>query len=280
MSKEFRNVLVILFSNLLYSLVIVLFLEPAGLITGGATGIALVVNHFTGLPLWIFVLVFNMAMLALGWIVLGRKFAASTLLSSLSYPAILAVLETALKDVHLTDSIILSAIYSGLGIGIALGLVIRTGASTGGTDIPPLILKKLFNIPISYSMNAIDSVILIAQAVIRPVETVLWGILIVLIYTVVMDRVLLMGSSRIEVKIMSNHTEEIRTAILEDIDRGLTLIAGRGGYSLQKGEVILTVLSSRELPKLEKRVHEIDPEAFLVISRVTEVRGRGFTLAR
>lgn len=280
MPKDLKTLLIIILSNFIYSLTVVLFLEPAGLITGGATGLGLFVHHLTGLPLWIFVLLFNAAMLVLGWIVLGWKFAATTIVSTFIYPVILAFLEKVLAGVHLTDSIALSSIYSGIGIGIALGLVIRTGSSTGGTDIPPLIFKKLFNIPVSVSMNLIDVAILILQALISPVEIVLWGILIVFLYTVVLDRMLLLGTSRTEVKVISEHTEEIRTAILEDIDRGLTLINSRGGYSLQNGEIILTVLNNRELPKLEKRIHEIDPEAFLIISRVTEVRGRGFTLSR
>ncbi|MCH4013162.1 MAG: YitT family protein [Solobacterium sp.] len=255
-------------------------MEPTGLITGGTTGIALVVHHFTGMPVWLFVLFFNACMLVLGWIVLGWKFAVTTIVSTFTYPIFLGILDTLCKGIVLSDSLVLNAVYSGLGIGIALGLVIRTGSSTGGMDIPPLILHKLFGFPVSVTMNLFDTLILFFQAILKPAETVLWGILIVLIYTVVLDRMLMMGSSRTEVKVMSEHTEEIRTAILDDIDRGLTLIESRGGYSLHSGEIILTILNNRELPRLEKRIHEIDPEAFLVISRVTEVKGKGFTLSR
>ncbi len=280
MKKSAKHILIILFSNLIYAAAISLFLEPAGLITGGTTGIALVVHHFTGMPVWLFVLFFNACMLVLGWMVLGWKFAVTTIVSTFTYPVFLGILDTLCKGVVLSDSLVLNAVYSGLGIGIALGLVIRTGSSTGGMDIPPLILHKLFGFPVSVTMNLFDTLILFFQAILKPAETVLWGILIVLIYTVVLDRMLMMGSSRTEVKVMSGHTEEIRTAILDDIDRGLTLIESRGGYSLNSGEIILTILSNRELPRLEKRIHEIDPEAFLVISRVTEVKGKGFTLSR
>lgn len=280
MKKDIRTIITILISNLIYTAAISLFIEPAGLITGGTTGIALVVHHFTGMPVWLFVLLFNTVMLVLGWAVLGPRFAMTTILSTFSYPVLLGIFDHIFKGVRLTDSMMLCTIYAGLLTGISLGLVIRSGASTGGMDIPPLILHKKFGTSVSLMMNVFDTIILFFQAVLKPVETVLWGILIVLIYTIVLDRMLMLGSSKTEIKIISTHTEEIRSAIFSDIDRGLTLIESRGGYSLKEGEIILSVLDNRQLPKLEKSIHEIDPEAFLIISRVSEVKGKGFTLSR
>lgn len=272
--------LMIVLGNGLYSLTVALFLMPSGLITGGATGIALAVNRLTGLSVSGVLFVFNMGMLALGWAVLGRTFALSTLASSVLSPAFLELWERLLDGRVLTDDIFLCTVFSGLGIGVSLGIVIRAGASTGGMDIPPLVLQKLFHLPVSATMMVFDLLVLLAQAVSSPMEQVLYGVVLVIVYTVVLDQMILLGDSRTEVKIVSEKSEEIRAAILESLDRGVTILHGAGGYTQQPTEVLLSVISNRELPRLEKLVHAIDPACFLVISRVTEVRGRGFSLEK
>ena len=143
----FWNSLVIVLGNALYALTVALFLEPAGLVTGGATGIALAFGRLTGLSVSGFLLVFNLAMLVWGWAVLGRAFALNTLASSILSPVFLALWERLLADRVLTEDIFLCTVFAGLGIGVALGLVIRAGASTGGMDIPPLVLQKWFRLP-------------------------------------------------------------------------------------------------------------------------------------
>lgn len=156
--------LIILLGNALYSLTVVLFLVPSGLITGGATGIALAVNRVSGLPVSGVLFVINMTMLALGWAVLGRAFALNTLASSLLSPAFIGLWEYLLAGRILTDDILLCTIFAGLGIGSSLGMVIRAGASTGGMDIPPLVLQKWFRLPVSATMMLMDLVILMSQA--------------------------------------------------------------------------------------------------------------------
>ena len=158
------NSLAIILGNALYSLVVALFLEPAGLITGGATGIALAFGRLTGLSVSGFLFLFNMSMLVWGWAVLGKKFALNTLASSVLSPAFLALFERLLDGRVLTEDIFLCTIFSGLGIGVALGMVIRAGASTGGMDIPPLVLQKWFRWPVSITMMLFDIAILLVQA--------------------------------------------------------------------------------------------------------------------
>ena len=164
--------------------------------------------------------------------------------------------------------------------GIGLGIVIRTGASTGGMDIPPLVLNKYFRIPVSLSLNVFDILILVLQIVYNPPERVLYGVLLVMIYTTVLDKVLMMGNTKTEVKIISSHVEEIRQAILAQVDRGVTMLYGEGGYRQEQTQIVLSIVSNRELPQVERLIRHIDPEAFMIVSRVTEVRGRGFSLSK
>lgn len=272
------SIISIIIGNFLYALAVKLFLLPAGLVTGGTTGIALTVNHLTGIPISGFVLIFNVIMLVLGYMLLGKTFASSTLGSTFLYPLALEIFDRTLGDVVLTQDIFLCTLFSGFGIGIALGIVIRAGASTGGMDIPPLVLKQYFHIPVSVSMYAFDVCILLSQALFRNAENILYGIVLVLIYTIVLDKMLLMGATRTEVRIISQMPEKICDAILKELDRGVTLLDGESGYLHNRTQVVFSVISNRELPKLEKLIRSIDPESFMVVSRVNEVKGRGFSL--
>ncbi len=280
LAAKLSMLLLVIAGNALYALAVKLFLIPAGLVTGGTTGIALAVEHGIGVPVSGFVLIFNVLMLTAGFFLLGKEFAATTVVSTFAYPAALALFDRLLGEVVLTQDILLCTLFSGLGIGLALGVVIRAGASTGGMDIPPLALNRYFRIPVSVSMYVFDFCILLAQAVFSPPEKVLYGILLVLTYTVVLDKVMLMGTTRTEVKVVSSRSEEIRSAILKRLDRGVTMLSCESGYLRQETQMIFSVISNRELPRVEKLIREIDPESFMVVSHVSEVRGRGFSMSK
>ena len=250
------TLLTVIIGNAMYAAVAVLFLLPSGLPTGGTTGIALLVNRLTGLSVSMFVLGFNIVMLVVGFIFLGKKFAFTTIVSTFTYPICLEL------------------------FGQGLGSVIRMGTSTGGMDIPPLILNKYFKIPVSVSLNAFDICILLGQAILIPPEMLLYGVILVITYTTVLNKVLLLGGSKMEVKIISRNPEQIRQAIIGHLDRGLTILRAEGGYSQEDRQVLLVVVSNRELHQLERIVKNIDPESFVIVSEVREVSGRGFSLTK
>ena len=276
-NNRLLTLLLVLLGNTIYALAVKLFLLPANLISCGTTGIALVVNHITGIPLTGFIFLFNMVMLAVGWWILGRKFAMTTVLSSLFYPIALEILNRLLGDVRITEDVLLNTLFAGLGLGGALGIVIRAGASTGGMDIPPLVLKKLFHIPVPASLWAFDFCIMLSQMMFHKGEDLLYGILLLFVISFALNKVLLMGTSKTEVKIVSQQAGDIRDAILSRIDRGVTMLHGEGGYLHKQTEIILSVVSNHELPKIEQLARSIDPDCFMIVTRVTEVWGRGFT---
>ncbi len=273
-----RSIAAIFLGNVLYALTVKVFLLPANLVSGGATGIALAANHLTGVSVSGFLFLVNMSMLILGLIVLGKAFVATTLASTFLIPAALEVFDRLLGDFVLTDDILLCTLFAGLGVGVSLGIVIRTGASTGGMDIPPLILYKCFRIPVSVSLYAFDVCILLLQAPFQEAENILYGIVFVLLSAIALDKTMMIGTTQTEVKIMSGKSEEIREAILKQLDRGVTLLNAEGGYLHDKSQMIFSVISNRELFKLEKIVHGIDPASFMVVTRVSEVKGRGFSM--
>lgn len=278
--RQILSVLCVLAGNALYALTVKLFLLPSDVIVGGTTGISLFVEHTFGVSISLFILIFNILMLIVGLIILGKKFALTTIISSFAYPVFLELFNHCFGDLVLTTDPFLSTLFSGLGIGIALGVVIRSGASTGGMDIPPLVLNHFFKIPVSVSLYVFDFCILILQFSFTPIDKILYGIVLSLIYTVVLDKILLKGTSKTEVKVISQKTEEIRSAILSQLDRGVTILYGEGGYLQEKSQILMSVVSNREVIQIERLIHQIDPECFMVVSRVSEVSGRGFSMKK
>ena len=279
-NNRYISLLLVLLGNILYTFTVKLFLLPANLISCGTTGIALVVNEHLGIPVSGFILVFNIVMLCLGWWILGRTFAMTTIVSSLFYPIALEILNRTVGDVFITDNLLLNALFAGMGLGLSLGMVLRGGASTGGMDIPPLILKKFFRIPVSTTLWVFDFFIMLAQMSYHKVEDLLYGIILLIVISVTLNKVMLFGTSKTEVKIVSEKSVEIRDAILSRVDRGCTLLHGEGGYLHQPTEVIMSVVSNHELVKIEQLARQIDPNCFIIISHVTEVLGRGFTYGK
>ncbi len=278
--KKLLTLLMVLLGNTIYALSVKLFVLPANLISCGTTGIALVVNELFHIPISTFIFCFNVLMLGLGWWVLGRQFAMTTILSSLFYPIALEVLNRILGDVLITDNLMLNVLFAGMGLGISLGIVLRAGASTGGMDIPPLILKKLFRIPVSASLWVFDFCIMLSQMAFHPLEDLLYGILLLIAISVALNKVTLLGTSKTEVKIISQQHNAIRQAILSQVDRGVTILHGKGGYRDQDTEVLLSIMSNHELPKIERLARDIDPNCFMIVSQVTEVWGRGFSYGK
>ena len=270
----------VLAGNMLYAFTVKLFVLQANLISCGTTGLALVVQELTGIPVSWFVFFFNIAMLCLGWAVLGREFAMTTVISSLMYPVLLEILNRTLGDVKLTDDMLLTVLFAGLGLGLSLGIVLRAGASTGGMDIPPLILKKFFRVPVPASLWVFDLTIMLLQMFFHTGEDLLYGILLLIIISLTLNKVMLLGTSRTEVKIVSDRAHEIRDQILSRVDRGVTLLHGEGGYLREPKEVILSIVSNPELPKIERLARDIDPDCFMIVSSVTEVWGRGFSTSK
>ena len=270
----------VLLGNALYAFTVKFFVLQADLISCGTTGLALVVQQVSGIPVSWFVLFFNIAMLCLGWAVLGRKFAMTTVVSSLMYPILLELLDRTLGEVILTDNMLLNVIFAGLGLGLSLGIVLRAGASTGGMDIPPLILKKFFRIPVSASLWVFDLTIMLLQMFFHTGEDLLYGILLLIVMSLTLNKVMLLGTSRTEVKIVSARAHKIRDEILTRVDRGVTLLHGEGGYLHEPTEIIMSIVSNHELPKIERLARDIDPDCFMIVSSVTEVWGRGFSTSK
>ena len=277
--KYWHTALFIVLGNLIYSFGIIAFIEPQELITGGVTGLSLFIHYqFNFLPVSVLMFALNAIFFILGLVVLGKKFALSTLASSIINPICIALLEFLDLSAFQFEELWLSLIAGGACIGFGLGLVMRVGASTGGVDIIAIMINRKFSfITMGFAISAIDIIILLIQLVIKPLEFVLYGIVLAAIYSGVIDKIVMAGNDRVEVLIISKKEMEIRNLIMHQFDRGVTLLHSKTGYLENELDTILTVIDIRDIGRVKERVYNIDPDAFLVISKVSEVGGRGFT---
>ncbi len=271
---------VVALGNAMMAAGIVLFVLPSGLITGGTTGLGIIAEHLTGLSIPLFTAIFNVAMFLLGLFCLGKTFAATTLVSTLLSPVMLALMQHIVGDFVLCEDLLMNVLFGGISVGASIAIVVRAGASTGGMDIPPLLLQKYLGVPVSRSLYAFDFVIVCGQALIVAPDMLLYGVLMVMVYTIVIDKVLAMGNAQIQLQIVSPEADAIRRAILQDVDRGVTLLHGQTGYFQQETDVLITIISPRERHRTEQLIRRIDPHAFIIISQVTRVSGGGFSLPK
>ena len=273
-----KNFLFIILGNLIFALGIATFVIPNGLIMGGSTGLALSVQHFLGIDIATTVAVINIVTFLAGLFILGKKFAATTLISTFIFPFFLNYFKDIEKLKHITSDTLLSAIFAALLVGTGVGIVLRVGASTGGLDIPAIILNKKRGVPIAIVLYIIDFSILLSQMIFSNIEQILYGIIIVLITTMVINKVIVYGKNDFMVTIISEKYLEISENIHSKIDRGTTFIDIQTGYKKNNQQAVMSVISKRELHSLNKLVQEIDPKAFIIINQVNQVKGRGFSL--
>lgn len=273
MSHRLIKLLSIALGNVLVAVAVTFFIVPHGLVLGGSTGISLVITHLAPLPLSLVVLAVNGVLFLLGALILGRRFAASTIFSTIAYPLAMSALET-LPFGHLTEEPMLAAVCAGTLMGAGTGLILRAGGSSGGSDIIALIAHKYLHASVSALLWAIDACVIACQLPFSNFEQVLLGVLALTLLTIVMNRVMVMGRSQVQLLIFSTEHEAIRENILREQDAGVTVIPVEQGYTRQEGRALLSVIPRRKLWAIREMITSVDPTAFWVISEVSEMRER------
>ena len=270
----------ILLGNAVLAFAIAAFTVPHGLIMGGVTGISLFLGRFLDLDVAVIVLILNLLALVLGLVVLGRTFLLATVGSSLLYPLLLDLTQKIPGIGVLTDDPLLASLLAGGLIGIAVGLVMRVGASTGGTDVLNLVLHKWFHLPVSVFVYLTDFTILGGQALFSQPEQILYGVVLLVVETFTLNRVMLLGQPQVQVFAISERYEELRKKLLVELQAGVTMVMIETGCAGQRQEGVLCVIPPRKLFAAKELIHAVDPDAFITVTRIQEVRGQGFSMAR
>ena len=270
----------ILLGNAVLAFAIAAFTVPHGLIMGGVTGISLFLGRFLDLDVAAIVLILNLLALVLGLVVLGRTFLLATVGSSLLYPLLLDLTQKIPGIGALTDDPLLASLLAGGLIGIAVGLVMRVGASTGGTDVLNLVLHKWFHLPVSVFVYLTDFTILGGQALFSQPEQILYGVVLLVVETFTLNRVMLLGQPQVQVFAISERYEELRKKLLVELQAGVTMVMIETGCAGQRQEGVLCVIPPRKLFAAKELIHAVDPDAFITVTRIQEVRGQGSSMAR
>lgn len=280
LKKHVNTVFGVLVGNAILAFTVAAFIVPHGVIMGGATGIGLTIAHYVPVDLSIIIFIVNSILFVLGAAVLGKKFAVATIASTFIYPTFLSIVQKIPGIDGLTDNLMLATLYAGALLGVGIGLIVRVGSSTGGTDIVALVLNKWFHIPVAGLLYVIDFLVLGGQVFFSDTEQIMYGVLMLVLETAILNKVMLLGQSQIQLFIISEEYEHIREKMLKELDAGVTMVHIETGYGQENRKGVLCVIPNRKLYSVKELVQAIDPKAFITITQINEVRGRGFSMER
>lgn len=276
----------LVFGNFIFAMGAVMLVEPYGFAPGGTYGLSMVFHHLWGWRTELTALCMDIPLLLLGIAVLGRQFGIKTVLSTLLLPAFMwffhafygydSLLEPGISDMNLLHNHILAAIFGGVLYGAGLGLVYKSRATTGGSDIIAMILKKYTHMSMGTATLIVDGIITLSTVVAFRVWTLpMYSWIIIFVSSRMIDFIL-EGQPSKTVMIITKETEAVRKVIIEDMDRGATLIPASGMYKGEKRDIIYVVLTRREFVFIQHKIAEIDPYAFINVIDSSEILGEGF----
>jgi uncharacterized membrane-anchored protein YitT (DUF2179 family) len=256
----------------------VLFITPHNIVPGGVYGISIVIHHFTGWPIGLTALVFDIPLTIIGVRVLGPRFGVKTVVGFVLTAVFVDSLTYFLGAKALVpDDILLSSIFGGVFIGLGLGLIFKSKATSGGSDIVAMIISKYTKMPLGQLMIYVDSTIVLAGLFAFNDWTIpLYSLIVIYIAGRVVDLVLQGISYDKTLLIISEKHDEIRNKIINDLNRGGTFLKGEGMYNGKEKSIIYTVLNRRELAILQDFINKTDPDAFLTVINANEILGNGF----
>ncbi len=278
--KRIKSALVLVISNLIFAFLVAAFILPHNIIMGGATGVGVVLSRFIPLDTATIVLIFNILVLILGGIVLGKKFFLTTITSSLLYPVFLSVMQKIPNISTITQDPLIATIFAGGLLGMALGMIMGIGSSSGGTDVLGLVINKWFHIPVATAVYIVDFLILGTQALYTDFEHILYGVLLLIIETFILDKVLVSGQTQLQVMVISDKYEELRKKMLKELEAGVTMLYIETGHICKQQKGILCIIPKRKLHSAIELIQSTDPASFVTVTQIKEVRGQGFTWDR
>ncbi|MGM9912454.1 YitT family protein [Floccifex sp.] len=273
--------LMIVFGNLLVAIAVSFFILPNNILTGGVAGVVVAIQPLVPIDSVILIDILTVSLFLLGFLFLGKQFAARTLLSTIVYPvgiSIFSIVYDFFPEGTFIMEPYLASIYAGLICGLGLGICFRVNASTGGMDIPALILHKYTHISSGNSVAIIDVLTILLGLVIHGLEPALIGILSVFTSSVAINRAVLLGTENaLNCMIISDKWIDIRNYLVNEMERGVTILDGIGGYTEQYHPVVMCVIKQKQLSLLKSKIMEIDSSAFIIVNNVNEAHGEGFT---
>ena len=252
-----------------------LFLVPSHLLTGGATGIAIIVYYLTGLPIGLQTLLYNIPILIASWKTMGREYTIDVVIGTVIFSVALDLLKFLNVYAPLSDSM-LSAIFGGVFNGIGYGIVFRMNGSTGGFDVIGAIVKKYWSLSMGGAIFAFNCIIMCIAAFLFGIAPAMFTLICMFVNATVTDRVVAGFNHRKAVLIVSDQAQAIAKSIME-FGRGVTFLHGQGAFTGKERNVVFVVVKLTQLSKIKLITHTVDPHAFMIVMSANEVMGRGFS---
>ena len=280
MKKNILNLLQIILGNAFMAFAVNTLILENGIVCGGVSGIGSAFEQYFGIPLSLTVAILNIMLFALGFWYFGKSFAMSIIISTFVFPIFLELFDRIPALHGYLDDPLLAMVIGGTLVGFGIGIVIKANASTGGVDILAQFIAKQFKVPVHIVLNVIDISILVLQISYSNTTNIIYGIIMTFVTSAVLKKTLLSGKSLIQMTIMSDKYEEIRHMIIYEVDAGVTMMVSEKGYTRQESKLITSVIPYQKLPALKEKVLKIDPVAFIIVAKIEEVGGRGFTIDR
>lgn len=251
-----------------------LFMVPYNILPGGISGISLIVDHFIHIDKAIFILIVSLLLLFVSYFALGKEITYKSIIGSILFPIFVSLTEIFLKYFPISiNNIMLSLIFGGVTFGFGLGLVYREGYTTGGTDVINKLLNKYFYTTMGTGMLIIEGLIVIISGFVFGINTMLYSIITIYLTSTIIDKVMIGISRNKSFYIVTSKDEEVTNYIINTLNHGVTRIKGRGAYTNDKKDLLLTVIPTNEYYKLKVGIKKIDPKAFFVVSDSYEVGG-------
>jgi len=268
----------IIIGSFILSTAFVLFITPYQFVPGGVYGISIVLHYLFGTPVGLMALAFDIPLTIIGIKILGPRFGIKTVVGFVLTAVFVDSLTYFWGELPLIeDDALLSSIFGGVLSGLGLGLIFKSKATSGGTDIVAMILSKYTSLPLGRLMVIVDSVVvLFGLFFFRDWKIPFYSLIIIYITGKVIDMVLQGVSYEKTVVIVSEKSEEIRKKILNDLHRGGTFISAKGMWNNENKSMIFTVITPRELTILKDFIHKTDPRAFVTVMNANEILGEGF----
>ncbi len=277
MKKMLFQTIMILLGNFILAISVTYLILPFKILSGGVAGIAIAIEPLFHLNQTLVINGLVLGMFILGSLVLKKEFAIKTVVSSLVYPIFISILSYFPYQIQISE--VVASFYGGALAGLGIGLVFRVDASTGGMDVPALILAKWTGIETNNFVLIIDGITVLLGLFNYGLEAVLIGLISVVSCSYMIGRTVTFGGTNSKaVQIISEKWELLNTQINQELDRGTTLISAKGGYTMDQKQIILVVVDQRQYPKLVELVNSIDKTAFMITSDATDVHGEGFKL--
>lgn len=276
---KIKNLIMILLGAAIFSFGLVHFNIQHELAEGGFTGLTLILLFVFNLDPAIMNLVLNVPMFFIGWKLLGRKTFIYTVVGTVAVSVFLRIFTTYQYDIHMEDDLLLVSLFAGVFIGIGLGIIFRFGGTTGGVDIIARLANKYYGWSMGRTMFIFDAgVILLSWATYLTMPKMMYTLVAVYVGARVIDFVQEGAYSGRGAWIISEWQDEIADKITQEMDRGVTVLKGRGHYTKQEREVLYCVVGKNEIVRLKNIINSVDPSAFVSVSDVHDVMGEGFTL--